>query len=459
MSRLVVVSNRVKGDAGGLAVGVEAALAQTGGLWFGWSGTTGEAGSDMVKVTRDGPVTYALMNLPKADLDAYYTGFANGSLWPLLHNRIDLVAFSHKDFAGYLRVNRRFAAELRPMLGPDDLIWVHDYHLIPLAAQLRALGVNNPIGYFLHVPWPPPDILFVLPAYRELLKGLAAYDLIGFQTENDVENFEECLVREGLARRVDSQLLDPYGRRFNIGAFPIGIETATFAEIASRTMRHPVVQRTRESLIGRKLIIGVDRLDYSKGLNERIEAYAQFLDTNPAMRRQVTYLQVTPKSRSDVPGYAAIQRSIAELTGRINGAYGDVDWTPVRYVNRPIGRPALAGLYRASQVGLVTPLRDGMNLVAKEYVASQDPADPGVLILSRFAGAARELDGALLVNPYDTEETASAIAQALSMPLPERLNRWRGMFARILRNDINHWRERYLARLAALQTVNQASSA
>jgi trehalose 6-phosphate synthase len=447
MSRLVVVSNRVKGDAGGLAVGIEQALKQTGGLWFGWSGNVSASGNE--SSSRSGDIDYHLIDLAQEDLDRYYSGYANGAIWPLFHNRLDLAHFERQDWDAYRRVNRLFAEKLLPLLRPDDIIWVHDYHLMLLAAELRALGVRNQIGFFLHIPFPSPDLLFALPSHREVLRGLAAFDLTGFQTEDDVDNFARGMQRDGLGRRVDGRIVDAFGTSFRAAAFPIGIETARFAELASRAFRNSVVQRTRDSLNGRQLLIGVDRLDYSKGLSQRIEAFSDFLETRPAMRRQVIYLQVTPKSRSEVSGYPQMQRAIAELAGRVNGAYGDVDWTPMRYVNRPLGRPALAGLYRASRVALVTPLRDGMNLVAKEYVAAQDPADPGVLILSRFAGAAHELDGALLVNPYDREEMSGAIAQALEMPLAERLNRWRGMFARILRNDVHHWRERYLAELTA----------
>ncbi len=454
MSRLIIVSNRVPApddsaaSAGGLAVALQAALEERGGMWFGWSGeSSGDHETDRVTTTEFKKVTYVLIDLTRRDLDEYYSGFANRALWPLFHYRLDLTDFSRRDMAGYFRVNRFFAKMLAPLVKPDDVIWVHDYHLIPLASELRKMGLRNRMGFFLHIPWPPPDVLFALPPHETIVRGLSSYDLVGFQTEFDAENFAACLVREGLGSRVGSQVFDAYGRLFAMGAFPIGIEAEKFAKMASDYRRNLLVERMLRSIEGHRLIIGVDRLDYSKGLGERIEAYARFVENNPACHGKVVFLQITPKSRSEVPEYAEMQREIAELAGQVNGALGDLDWTPIRYINRTVKRQVLAGLYRIASVGLVTPLRDGMNLVAKEYVASQDPEEPGALILSRFAGAARELDGALLVNPYDIEDIAIAIATAMDMPLEERKERWQSMFERVNSNDVMHWCQTFLAAL------------
>ncbi len=454
MSRLIIVSNRVPapGDqtasAGGLAVALQAALEKHGGIWFGWSGeSSGDRETDRLTTTEVGKITYALVDLTRRDLDEYYSGFANRALWPLFHYRLDLTDFSRRDMAGYFRVNRFFARMLAPLIQPDDIIWVHDYHLIPLAAELRHMGLKNRMGFFLHIPWPPPDVLFALPPHETIVRGLSSYDLVGFQTEFDAENFAACLIREGLGSRVGTQVFDAYGRLFAMGAFPIGIDAQEFTALAADYRRNLLVERMLRSIEGHQLIIGVDRLDYSKGLPERIEAYARFIETNPASHGKVVFLQITPKSRSEVPEYADMQREIAELAGRVNGQLGDLDWTPIRYINRTVKRGALAGLYRIARVGLVTPLRDGMNLVAKEYVASQDPEDPGVLILSRFAGAARELDGAILVNPYDTEDIAHAIAAAMDMSLEERKERWEPMYERIKTHDVMRWCETFLAAL------------
>ncbi|MGD9739723.1 MAG: alpha,alpha-trehalose-phosphate synthase (UDP-forming) [Bauldia sp.] len=464
MSRLIVVSNRVPaaGDggatAGGLAVALHAALEQQGGMWFGWSGeSSGDRETDRLTTRESGNITYALADLTRRDLDEYYSGFANRALWPLFHYRLDLTDFSRRDMAGYFRVNRYFARLLAPLIRPDDVIWVHDYHLIPLAAELRQMGLRNRMGFFLHIPWPPPDVLFALPPHETIVRALSSYDLVGFQTEFDAENFAACLIREGLGSRVGSQVFDAYGRLFVMGTFPIGIETDAFVKMASEYKSNLLVQRTLASLEGQRLIIGVDRLDYSKGLGERIQAFARYVESNPACHGRVTLLQITPKSRSEVPEYADMQREVAELAGRVNGALGDLDWTPIRYINRTVKRQALAGLYRVSRVGLVTPLRDGMNLVAKEFVASQDPEDPGVLVLSRFAGAARELDGALLVNPYDTEDIATAIGRAMDMPLAERQERWQPMFDRISKNDVMAWCTNFLDTLRRTRVMARAS--
>jgi trehalose 6-phosphate synthase len=454
--RLIVVSNRVpvpsdagSPAAGGLAVALDAALKQRGGLWFGWSGKTCEGEPDPVESHAFGNVSYALTDLSQRDLDDYYFGFANRALWPVCHYRLDLTGFTRRNTAGYFRVNEFFARRLAQLLRPDDLIWIHDYHFIPLAWHLRQLGFTNRIGFFLHIPWPPFDLAGVLPAYDLVLRGFAAYDLVGFQTPLDVENFGNGLVRGGFGRAVGPGCYEAFGRRFRVGDFPIGIDTPAFRALAEQADKNNLVSRTKASLTGKHLIIGVDRLDYSKGISQRVEAFSCFIENNPAMRNRVTLLQITPKSRSEVPEYAQMQRDIAEQIGSTNGHYGDLDWTPVRYVNRPIGHSALAGLYRLARIGLVTPLRDGMNLVAKEYVAAQRPEDPGVLILSRFAGAVYELDSALVVNPYDIEAVTAAIGRALEMPLEERQERWSAMMARIEANTVDRWCSNFMDALVA----------
>jgi trehalose 6-phosphate synthase len=349
--------------------------------------------------------------------------------------------------AGYFRVNRLFARLLAPLLREDDVIWIHDYHLIPLASELRQMGVKNRLGFFLHIPWPPADVVSTLPVHETIMRGLAAYDLVGFQTDYDVENFAGCMLREGFGTAIGNGWFEAYGHRFRVGAFPIGLDTDNFVRMAEEGGKNPLVKRTRESLRNCDLMIGVDRLDYSKGIGQRIEAFSRFVTQNPSYKGRVTFLQVTPKSRSEVPEYAQMQREVAELAGRVNGTIGDVDWTPVRYVNRTVSRAALAGLYRIARVGLVTPLRDGMNLVAKEYVAAQDASDPGVLVLSRFAGAARELDGALLVNPYDMEAMAQAIGRAFTMPVEARRERFAAMMPSLRRRDVYAWYRSFLRAL------------
>ena len=456
--RLVVVSNRVPvptkdgaSSAGGLSVALEGALKEQGGMWFGWSGKTVDRPPGPPSVTQHGNVTFAVIDLPRKDYDLYYAGFANRALWPICHYRLDLVQIEQNETEGYFRVNLSFAEALAPLLRPDDVIWVHDYHFIPLARELRRLGCRNRIGFFLHIPWAPSDVASALPAYERLLSGLAAYDVVGFHTPLDAENFRQCLIRERIGRPISTEEHQIEDHRFRIGVFPVGIDTAAFARTAMAADRNPLVRRMRASMGDRALIIGVDRLDYSKGIKERFEAFSCFIRTNTQFRNRVTYLQVTPKSRSDVPEYRRMQHEIAEQAGWTNGNLGEVDWTPIRYVNRTVAHSSLAGLYRMARVGLVTPLRDGMNLVAKEFVAAQDPDDPGVLVLSRFAGAAHELDSAILVNPYDTEGTARAIARALDMPWNERKDRWTSMMERLERNGVKQWCHNFLAVLAAVE--------
>jgi len=451
LERLVVISNRVgvpTGDgasrAGGLEVAVRAALRRHNGIWFGWSGKVAAPTKVATQTIKDDDRTFVVTDLTKEDYQEYYNGFANRVLWPILHYRLDLAEFTRRDLSGYLRVNDHFAAELEPFLQPDDVIWVHDYHLMPFAKALRERGHKNKIGFFLHIPLPPPDILTALPHHERLVGALAHYDLVGFQTDGDADNFARYLTKERHLPSRDNRTFTTTDRTVRIGAFPVGIETAEFGRLARRAVRSTFVRGVLDSLADRTMIIGVDRLDYSKGLGLRMDAFERFLENYPDWRGKVTYLQITPKSRSDIQQYAAIQDEVGAAAGRINGTYGEASWTPIRYVNRAHSRSALAGLYRAARAGLVTPLRDGMNLVAKEYVASQDPEDPGVLVLSRFAGAAVELDAALVVNPFDSEGVAAAIAQALAMPLDERKARHEVMLHALMANDVKLWADRFL---------------
>lgn len=453
-ARLVVVSNRVAAPAnsstpaaGGLAIALQSALGTHGGLWFGWSGKVSPDIDPAPRISTFGPISYALSDLSRRDIDEYYHGFANRALWPICHYRLDLADLSERDAAGYFRVNAQFARGLAKMLRPDDLVWVHDYHLIPMAHCLRQMGRTNRMGFFLHIPWPAQGVAAALPAYERILRSLASYDLVGFQTPADAANFRECIVHAG-GKIIDDGWCDAFGRRFQVDAFPIGIDTDAFNRDARAAEKNAGVKRMRASLDGRALIIGVDRLDYSKGIKQRIEAFSTFIERSPqAARARATMLQITPKSRSEVPEYAKMQREVAEAVGKVNGQWGDIDWTPLRYTHKVLSQSTLAGLYRMARVGLVTPLRDGMNLVAKEYVAAQSAEDPGVLVLSQFAGAAAELESALVVNPFDTEATAAAIARALAMPLDERKDRWNAMMAVLHANTIDHWTARFLQAL------------
>ena len=451
--RLIVVSNRValpdQTATGGLASAMRAALQERGGLWFGWSGKIARQTAGEVHTQQDGEVEYATIDLSRTDHDDFYDGFANRTLWPLLHYRPDLVDYDRKHLAGYLRVNNLFAEQLMSLIRPDDLVWINDYHLIPLAAMLRERGLRNRIGFFLHTPLPAASLLIALPRHAELLETLASYDLVGLHTPRDRRALDEYFLYElGATMRRDGRIRTSEGRLFRAEVFPIGIDTPHVVEAAAHADEHEEVQALKESLQGRALIIGVDRLDYSKGLPERFQAYDRLLQRSPQLHRKVSFLQIAPPSRGGVPEYRQIRRELERMAGHINGVYAAPDWVPVRYVNNSYPHSLLSGFYRHARVGLVTPLRDGMNLVAKEYVASQNPEDPGVLVLSRFAGAAQELRDALLVNPADTEEVAEALGIALEMPLHERKLRWRRMMDVLEKQDVTAWRMEFLRRLA-----------
>jgi trehalose 6-phosphate synthase len=451
---LIVVSNRValnengEPPQGGLAVALFEALKQHGGTWVGWSGEISSGSDNDIRFVTNNGIRYGLIDLTEQDYGEYYTGFANRTLWPLMHYRVGLTEFTPGDFAGYKRVNAAFARHLARVAKPDDLIWVHDYHLMPLARELRLAGLTNRMGYFHHIPWPSTDVFGILPAARELLRAMMDYDVVGLQTEADRDHFCHALLREMEAAQTGARRFGADGRSMQVLALPIGIDVGAFAAEAEAASENAVVAETIESLGRRTLILGVDRLDYSKGVAQRMEAYGQFLQDRPARRASVEYLQITPLSRADIPEYEQINQIVAETAGRINGAVGEPSWTPIRYVNRAYGRDVLAGLYRAARVCLVTPMRDGMNLVAKEFVAAQDADDPGVLVLSRFAGAARQLTDALIVNPYDRNGMADAIEAALQMDLAERQRRWRRMLEKIQAEDIDWWLSTFHAALA-----------
>jgi len=451
MSRLVVVSNRVaqprETRAGGLAAAMRAALKEHGGLWFGWSGKRVAREERALHRESAGNIDYALLDLTREEYETYYLGFANRTLWPLLHFQPTVMQYSRTQYAGYREVNKLFAAKLAPLLRDDDRIWVHDYHLIPLAAELRELGIGARIGFFLHIPLPPPELLINLPCHRELIATLSACDVVGVQNHDDARALFDYFVRRLGATR-SHEVVALGGRRTHIAPFPISIDTVEVARQSKYAVNNSTVRKLRASLADRQLAIGVDRLDYSKGLPRRFEAFGRFLAEHHEWRSRVSFLQIAPPSREEVPEYRELRSRLERSAGATNGRYADPDWVPIRYVNRSFAQATLAGFYRISQLGLITPLRDGMNLVAKEFVAAQSPDDPGALVLSQFAGAAGELGQAILVNPYDPEGLVEGIERALTMPLQERRERWAAMFEHLSKHDIGAWRRAFLAALS-----------
>lgn len=433
MARLVIVSNRVpspgKGDkAGGLAVALKDAIGQDT-LWFGWSGHQAAHSSDRATVTRHDGIDYATVDVSSEAYQNFYVGFANGTLWPLLHFRLGLMEFRREHLEGYRAVNVHYARTLAPLLRPEDLVWVHDYHLIPMASELRKAGVRNSIGFFLHIPFVPPSVFAALPRGEELLQDFCAYDVVGFQTAEHRDDFLDC-VRRILKYPVDDDgvITGLDRRRVRSIVAPIGIDGQGFQHQAIQSAKSRNTRRLAESLVGRQLMIGADRLDYSKGLPNRFEAFNRLLTRFPEHKNSVSFLQIAAPSREDVSEYAALRPLLNRMAGDINGRHGAFDWVPLRYMSQSLARSTLAGFYRIAQIGVVTPLRDGMNLVAHEYVAAQDPADPGVLILSSFAGVAHYFDDALIVNPYDPDEIAEAMHEAIAMGLEERKLRHSRLF-------------------------------
>jgi trehalose 6-phosphate synthase len=450
VSRLVVISNRVahpkEARAGGLAAAMRAALKEHGGLWFGWSGKLVAESNRVLHRESAGTIDYALLDLTREEYDAYYLGFSNRTLWPLLHFQPTVMQYSRAQYAGYRAVNKLFAQQVAPLLRDDDHVWVHDYHLIPLAAELRALGVGARIGFFLHIPLPPPELLVNLPCHLDLMATLAAYDLVGVQVTDDASAlFRYFLGVIGASRSGD--VVELGGRRTRIATFPISIDTAEVARQSKSVLGNAAIRKLRASLEDRKLAIGVDRLDYSKGLPRRFSAFGRFLAEHREWRSRVSFLQIAPPSRQEVPEYRELRSRLERSAGATNGRYAEPDWVPIRYVNRSFAQTTLAGFYRIAQLALVTPLRDGMNLVAKEFIAAQPADDPGALVLSSFAGAALELPQAIIINPYDPERMVEGIEQGLTMPRSERRERWAAMFEHLSIHDINEWRRKFLGAL------------
>jgi len=456
MSRLIVVSNRVAvskahgepGAQGGLAGALNSAIKENGGIWFGWSGQETDVFTGSVNLTRSDGVTFATIDLEPQDVEEYYNGYANRTLWPLFHYRIDLAEYEMEFGKRYEEVNTRFAESVHPLIEPDDTVWVHDYHLIPLGERLRERGVDNRIGFFLHTPWPPTRLFVSLPYHERLVTSLLAYDLIGFQNDEWLESFLHYCREELGADVVEETGTITLGKHTCVAkTFPIGIDYEHFTAQGETPDAAEAYKRLINSTRNRTAMIGVDRLDYSKGLIERIDGIGRFFDNHPERVRDLVYIQIAPPSRADIGSYQQIRATLEQKTGQINGARSDVDIVPIRYVNQGYSTAELYGFYRASKIALVTPLRDGMNLVAKEYVAAQEPDNPGVLILSRFAGAAQQLQEALLVNPHSPDDLAHHINLALEMPREERIERWQSLVTTVREDNVVKWRENFMAEL------------
>jgi trehalose 6-phosphate synthase len=438
--------------AGGLASALLPVVKESGAIWVGSSGRLRDAThkDSFAEIEALGAGALARIDLPTAHYQGYYEGFANSGLWPALHSRADLIRTSASDYKSYREVNAFMARALLRFNRSDANIWVHDYHFLTLGSEMRRLGIGQPIGFFLHTPWPARATMHSVPHHRELVQAMLAYDLIGFQTDEDRQNFKDYVRYElGLGIAGDT-ISSSYGKS-RLATFPIGINVDEFAVRAARAATRPDVARLRLSLQASKLLLGVDRLDYSKGIANRMLAMDRLLQAQPELRRQISLLQIAVPSRGQIEAYRALKTQLATLVGEINGRHAEVDWMPIRYLNKGFAQSTLAGFYRTAQVGLVTPLQDGMNLVAKEYVAAQNPSDPGVLVLSEFAGAARELDAAVLVNPHDIDAMAQKISVALAMPIEERRERWLSMIDKLRSGSVQAWFADFVHALAEVR--------
>jgi trehalose 6-phosphate synthase len=457
-STLLVVSNRLPelrspvgpgerpSGAGGLVSALEPVMTARSGIWLGWSGRCVE-GEPSAVPARDDRASPALawIDFPRRWIDLYYGGLCNRALWPLFHTFPESAHFSDAEWACYSEVNEAFAEAAGRLVASEGAVWAHDYHLLLLARALRRKGHRGPLGLFLHVPFPPIEVFSIFPWAEELLEAMLDFDLLGFQTRACLGNFRSC-VGALTAAAVGSEAVEHSRRRVRIRSFPIGIVPERFEPAGAPGAE---VAELLASLGPSRLILGVDRLDYTKGIPARLRAFGRLLREFPEWRGKVSMIQVSVPSRAELPEYG-VQRGLVEsFVGRVNGEFGRGAWTPVRYLYRPFGREQLSQLYRAAAVGLVTPLRDGMNLVAKEYVAAQDPARPGVLVLSKFAGAAAELREAVLTNPYHEEGLARDIDRALRMPLEERRFRQARLAAAVSRSTALSWADEFVRALTA----------
>lgn len=454
---VVVVSNRVaraKPDeplAGGLAAALLPMVRDSGAIWVGSSGQSGDGSrGSFARIESLGIGALATVDIPAKHYRGYYEGFANSALWPALHSRADLIHVSSDDYASYREVNAFMARALLRFNTPETIFWIQDYHFLILGAELRQLDIERPLGFFLHTPWADRRTMTAVPHHGEIARAMLAYDLIGFQTVEDRQNFEDYLQAELGFNVVDGTVASEWGLT-QLATFPIGIDVDDFAARATKAMGRTEVMRLRESLRGAKLVLGVDRLDYSKGLANRMRAFDRLLELEPGFKRAVSLLQVAVPSRGNIKAYRELKAELAALVGEVNGRHGEVDWMPIRYLNKGFSQLTLAGFYRVASVGLVTPLHDGMNLVAKEYVAAQNPLDPGVLVLSSFAGAAKELDAAVLINPHDIDGMARQLALALRMGIEERRERWQAMVRKLKASSVQNWFSDFLHTLSDIR--------
>lgn len=465
-NRLIIVSNRlpivltkgrdnswqVSSGSGGLVTAMAPVLKNRGGIWIGWAGNVAEEGlvTDQLLQEKSKEIGYSLkaINLTSEEKEMYYKGFANEVLWPLFHDFIAHCNFNPKYWKSYQQVNHKFAQTVTQNVAEDDFIWIHDYHLIEIVSELRSMGINNKIGFFLHIPFPPPDVFVRLPWRFQLLNSLLEYDLVGFQSLGDRRNFLQCIrsFKVDLKIRGKGQVISLAieKREVRVGVFPIGID---FTDVRSLSSTQTVADKAwyiHENFANQKIVFGVDRLDYSKGIPDRLKAFRNALRRFPELREKISFVQIVVPSRREIIKYEALKTEIEQLVGEINGEFANTAWTPIHYFFRSFDQEDLIAYYRTAEIALITPLKDGMNLVAKEYCAS-NLEETGVLILSEFAGAAGQLKkGAIIVNPHDTEGMAEAIYKAFHMAEESKKTNMRILRQNVRRYDIFWWVNSFL---------------
>lgn len=413
---------------------------------MGWDGNPdARPGTVAPSIAETDGIRLASVSLSHEEVEHFYTIFANRTLWPLLHSFPDKATISHDSYHVYRDVNRKYANALIGLLRPNDLVWVHDYHLFLLGHALRKLGWTGKIGFFLHSPFPPCEIFGILPWARKLLTRLFAYDLVGLQTRKYAYNLQESMGDE-LGATLIGDRMHYQGKTLRIRPFPVSTDAHAFQKMASSRTPTPVTRFLDDFTLDKKILLGVDRLDYTKGIAQRMQAIERLMDSHPDLRGRVTLVQIAAPSRVNVPEYADERAQLDSLVGQINGRFGEAHWMPILPLHRSYSQQDLAHFYKEADACLVTPLRDGMNLVAKEFVASQT-SDPGVLVLSRFCGAAESMQDALMVNPYDIQRTASVIYRALTMPPDERILRWNSLFSGVSGHTAKDWAYGFLSAL------------
>jgi trehalose 6-phosphate synthase/phosphatase len=458
--RLIVVSNRLpltlkrtadgfraERSAGGLATAVEPFLKKLGGLWVGWPGDDpGDPRREPLLAGWRERLGLVAVDLPPEISAPFYLGYANQTLWPVFHHFAESLQFDGRGWDAYVRANEIFRDAVLRELQDGDLVWIHDYHLMLLPGLLREARRDAKIGFFLHIPFPSSDLFRALPRREELLRGLLGANLLAFQTHNDLQHLREALLRVlGIDSRMDR--VEVGGETTSLEALPIGIDPRDFVSLLEKDREAiRALANHKRRFQGQKVLLAVDRLDYTKGIPHRLRTFRRLLTHAPHLRGTLVLVQVAVPSRERIPRYAELRREVSELVGELNGEFGTPEWTPVVFLRRGLSRAELTALYAVSDVGWITPLRDGMNLVAKEYVACQR-GGPGALVLSEFAGAAAEMGEAFLVNPYDEDRTAATLETVLSLPAQDRAVRMTALRKRVERNDVHAWGERFLGAL------------